>query len=174
MMASYPWPTPFGTTNWLVPSFSWPATTLNVLWKTTCPSPFMEKRASWTVTLWFSPPRYAGSHVIRTWLCSDHFFAICRTTAGLNLTMLTGKEKKSIKTDLHIPESDQVLGKDTSRLKNSDAPSIKKLYTYTWIRWIVSYGHVTIQNSESPELLTNGGGIVMLQDWHARKVLETL
>ena len=125
MMASYPWPTPFGTTNWLVPSFSWPATTLNVLWKTTCRSLFMEKRASWTVTLWFSPPRYAGSHVIRTWLCSDHFFAICRTTAGLNLTMLTGKEQKSIKTDLHIPESDQVLGKDTSRLKNSDAPSIK-------------------------------------------------
>ena len=39
--------------------------------------------------------------------------------------MLTGKEQKSIKTDLHIPESDQVLDKDTSRLKNSDAPSIK-------------------------------------------------
>ena len=87
ILHNYPFSSPFGTVNWASPELSWSLIMVDVLWRNTWPSLFIEKRANWISTVWFSSPRWAGSQVILIGVCSIHFSVVSPETRAFTLLM---------------------------------------------------------------------------------------
>ena len=73
------------------------ATKVNILSKTTVLF-LRENRAKWTATVWFSLPRWPGSHVTCNWRCSSQLFPNSLKTRDENLLMFTARNIELLKS----------------------------------------------------------------------------